>query len=99
MIKESKAYAKFKAKVKEQLTLDNSYVKHYKPSRLYETEEFDGERYEVSGHYLSDKEMTDYAVEGLLDDKQMLQEFITECLNPEVTELVREMIENIYMEK
>lgn len=99
MIKESKVYAKFKAKVKEQLTLDNSYVKHYKPSRFYETEEFDGERYEVSGHYLSDKEMTDYAVEGLLDDNEMFQEFVTECLNPEATELLKEMIENIYMGK
>lgn len=87
----------FENAIKKQLTLENHYVREFAPdaNSYYDEKDDDGRQI---GHlcHLAYSQIQDEAIDGLLNDYEMFDEFIHDGkLRDDVTELVRVLIKEI----
>lgn len=84
----------FEKAVKEKLTIENFYVEHFAPEKggvAYD--KYDNRYYNYT---LSNDEVKEQGIDGLISDNgEYFDEFVHSELAPEVTELVRVLIEEI----
>lgn len=88
----------FEAGVRKNLTLENAYVRDFAPEQdgFHDEKGDDGKQF-CTPYHLSDSQVMDEAIDGLLNDnKGYFEEFVHECqLRDDVTELVRALIKEI----
>ena len=91
-------FNKFEQAVKNNLTADNFYVRHFMPKvgeYLDEGYDENGNR-EWSKGYTTPEQAEEYGIDSLLEDKsEYFTEFATCVLEKEVVELVRALIKEI----
>lgn len=83
--------------IKENLTINNTYVEHFSPEQHGYYDEKDDDGRQVCNRFsLSDDEVEQQAIDNLLDDNtDWFDEFVHETLRSEVTELVRALAKEI----
>lgn len=88
------SFSAFRKAVHEKLNIDNFYVNHFAPAQSGYYDEKDDDGRQVCYDYkLSDSQVEDEAIEGLLDDNsEYITEFVTCQLGNEVVELIRDII-------
>lgn len=91
------AFNKFEKSINDNLTLANGYVEHFAPEQkgYYDEKDDDGKQI-CTPYELSDWEVEQSAIDGLLDDNgDWFEEFVHETLRSDVTELVRVLIKEL----
>lgn len=88
----------FEAGVLKNLTMENAYVRDFAPEQdgFYDEKGDDGKQF-CTPYHLSDSQVMDKAIDGLLNDNNgYFDEFVHEDkLRGDVTELVRALINEI----
>lgn len=91
------AFNTFEKAVNDKLNINNTYVEHFAPEkRGYYDEKDDDGRQVCYPYTLSDEKVEDEAIENLLDDNSgYFEEFVTQELTYDITELARALIKEI----